>query len=47
MEELKNNFSDIENLIISNVQKDPKFLDNVNVYLDWVNNQNKGKCKKH
>lgn len=29
------------------VQKDPKFLDNVNTYLAWLNNQNKGKCKKH
>lgn len=47
MEELKDNFSSVEKIIVESVQKDPKFLDNINIYLTWLNNQNKGKCKKH
>lgn len=47
MEGLKENFSEVEKIVVEGVQKDPKFLDNVNTYLAWLNNQNKGKCKKH
>lgn len=47
MEGLKENFSEVEKIVVEGVQKDPKFLDNVNTYLNWLNNQNKGKCKKH
>lgn len=47
MEELKDNFSPVEKIVVEGVQKDPKFLDNVNTYLTWLNNQSKNKCKKH
>lgn len=47
MESLKENFSEVEKIVVEGVQKDPKFLDNVNTYLAWLDNQNKGKCKKH
>ena len=47
MENLKENFTEVEKIVVEGVQKDPKFLDNVNTYLAWLNNQNKGKCKKH
>ena len=47
MEGLKKNFSEVEKIVVEGVQKDPKFLDNVSTYLAWLNNQNKGKCKKH
>lgn len=47
MEGLKENFSEVEKIVVEGVQKNPKFLDNVNTYLAWLNNQNKGKCKKH
>lgn len=47
MEGLKENFSEVEKIVVEGVQKDPKFLDNVNTYLAWLNNQNKGKCRKH
>lgn len=46
MESLKENFSEVEKIVVEGVQKDPKFLDNVNTYLAWLNNQNKGRCKK-
>lgn len=47
MEELKENFSEIEKIIVNGVQKDPKYLDNVNTYLTWLKNQKQGKkCKK-
>ena len=47
MEEMKENFSSTEKIIVEEVQKNPKFLDNVNTYLAWLDNQNKGKCKKN
>ena len=47
MKNLKENFSEVEKIVVEGVQKNPKFLDNVNTYLAWLNNQNKGKCKKH
>lgn len=47
MENLKENFSEVEKIVVEGVQKNPKFLDNVNTYLNWLDNQNKGKCKKH
>lgn len=47
MEGLKENFSEVEKIVVEGVQKNPKFLDNINTYLAWLNNQNKGKCKKH
>lgn len=47
MEELKENFSEVERIIVDGVKKDPKFLDNVNTYLSWLKNQEQGKkCKK-
>lgn len=46
MEGLKDNFTEVEKIVVSELQKDPKFLNNVGRYLEWVNNQGKGKCKK-
>lgn len=46
MEEMKDNFTEVEKIVVDGVKKDPKFLDNVNTYLKWLDNQNKGKCKK-
>ena len=46
MEGLKENFSEVEKIVVEGVQKNPKFLDNVNTYLAWLNNQSKGKCTK-
>ena len=47
MEEMKENFSSTEKIIVEEVQKNPKFLDNVNTYLTWLRNQeNSKKCKK-
>lgn len=45
MEAMKENFSDLENKVVENVQKDPKFLNSVMKYLNWHRNQQKG-CKK-
>ena len=45
MQELKNNFSDVEKAVVENVEKDPRFLDNVNKYLVYMKNQKQG-CKK-
>lgn len=39
IEELKNNFSPIEKIIVEEVSKNPKFLDNVQKYLEY--------CQKH
>ena len=36
MKEIKDNFSEVERIIVDNVQKDPRFLDNVNEYLKWL-----------
>lgn len=46
MEGIQKNFSEVERIVVEKIQEDPKFLDNVNNYLDWVNNQKKGKCRK-
>lgn len=47
MEELKENFSEVEKIVVEGVKRDPKYLDNVNEYLSWLKNQEKGKkCKK-
>ena len=46
MEKAYENFSEIERIIIEKMQEDPKFLDNIKKYLDWKNNQEKGKCQK-
>lgn len=47
MEEMKENFSSTEKIIVEEVQKNPKFLDNVSTYLAWLKNQENGKkCKK-
>lgn len=47
MEELKDNFSSTEKIIVEEVQKNPEFLNNVNTYLTWLKNQERGKkCKK-
>lgn len=46
MEEMKDNFTEVEKIVVDGVKRDPKFLDNVNTYLKWLDNQNKGKCKK-
>lgn len=45
MKAMKENFSDLENQVVENVQKDPKFLNSVMKYLNWHRNQQKG-CKK-
>lgn len=41
--DIRNNFSETERIVCENLEKDPKFLDNVNKYLDWAKNH---KCKK-
>ena len=47
MEEMKENFSSTEKIIVEEVQKNPKFLDDVSTYLAWLKNQENGKkCKK-
>lgn len=45
MEALANNFSDIEKQVVEGVEKDPKFLDNVMQYLEYMRKQRKG-CQK-
>lgn len=44
IEGIKNGFTEVERIVVDNMTKDPKFLDNVNTYLNWVNRQKK--CKK-
>lgn len=39
MEQIKNNFTEVERIIVDGVQKDPKFLDNVTKYLNWTKRQ--------
>lgn len=47
MNELKENFSEVEKIVVDSVKKNPKFLDNVNTYLAYLKNQEQGKkCKK-
>ena len=45
MEKVKENFTDIEKVIVEGVKKDPTNLDNVQKYLDYLNKQTK-KCGK-
>jgi hypothetical protein len=45
MEKVKENFTDIEKVIVEGVKKDPTYLDNVQKYLDYLNKQTK-KCGK-
>lgn len=45
MEKVKENFTDIEKVIVEGVKKDPTYLDNVQKYLDYLNKQPK-KCGK-
>ena len=45
MEDMKENFTDIEKVIVEGVKKDPTYLDNVQKYLDYLNKQTK-KCEK-
>lgn len=46
MENVQKNFTEVERIVVEGIEKDPKFLDNVSKYLDWKNNQRKGKCQK-
>ena len=46
MEGIRNNFSEIERIVVEKIQEDPKFLNNVEKYLGWLINQKKGKCQK-
>lgn len=41
MEQVKENFTDIEKVIVEGVKKDPTYLDNVQKYLDYLNKQTK------
>jgi len=41
MEGIKNGFTEVEKIIVDNIAKNPKFLDNVNTYLNWINKQKK------
>jgi len=40
MEKVKSNFTEVERIVADGLQKNPKFLDNVNKYLEWVKRQN-------
>lgn len=42
MEEIGNNFNDIEKAVVENLQTNPNFLDKVLEYVKWIRN----KCKK-
>lgn len=46
MNELKENFSDLEKTVANKLEENPKFLDNVQTYLTWINNQKHGQCGK-
>lgn len=45
MEAMKDQFSKVENQVVEGLQQDPKFLDSVMQYLEWLRRQNKG-CRK-
>lgn len=47
MKNIKEKFTPTEKIVAEELQNNPKFLDNVQKYVDWALNQNKGKCKKH
>lgn len=42
MEKMRDEFSEVERIIVEKVQENPRFLDNVNTYLSYIKN----KCKK-
>lgn len=42
MEAMHESFSDVEKKVVEGVQKDPKFLDNVMQYLEYMRKQKKG-----
>lgn len=46
MSNIEKNFTEVERIVVEGVKKDPKFLDNVNTYLEWLDKQKKSKCKK-
>lgn len=46
MEGIRDNFSEVERIVVEKIQEDPKYLDNVEKYLGWLANQEKGKCQK-
>jgi len=39
IEGIKNGFTEVEKIIVDNAIKNPKFLDNINTYLSWINKQ--------
>lgn len=41
MNDLKDNFTDIEKIVVENIKKNPAYLDNVNTYINYLS-----KCKK-
>lgn len=45
MEAMAQNFSETEMTVINKLQENPMFLDNAYNYLDWLDNQKKGKCQ--
>lgn len=47
MESMKKDFTELENQVVESLDKDPKSLDNVMKYLDWMFRQRKGSgCQK-
>lgn len=44
MNNIKEKFTEVERIVVDNMEKDPTYLDNVTIYLNWVNRQKK--CKK-
>lgn len=46
MEDIHNNFTEVERIVVEKIQENPEFLTNVNKYLGWLENQKKGKCQK-
>ena len=46
MEAMVDKFSDVEKTVIKGIQNNPKFLDNAFKYLNWVENQKKGRNVK-
>lgn len=46
MEEIAKGFDAVERIVVEKLEENPKFLDNVNEYLEWMKNQRKGKCQK-
>lgn len=46
MRTMGDNFTEFERAIVEKVQEDPKFLSNIEEYINWKRNQKKGKCQK-